>query len=291
MQKRYLVGAIAAACLVIALVLTLVFTLGGGSGGEGLPKRQLPDSATPEKIMLEGLNATDAASSLHIDFNYSVMVPPNAQQAYATEFKTEGSGDYDAKANNASGHMNIPAFQTDFNWILFEGKEYFQRADQSWYEMPSGSQLPVPPISEITRNTSDYMDNFEKINRLEDDTVNQRNCYHIALVPNFDKIMSNEQFLNIIKGGAEQTNEEVLKNIENLKNELKDANVNYEYWIDKEYLVLRRLVSSVEMVDKGDAKNPAMTVKITYEVDFPAYNVKVKVAPPQTSMLYQGSNQ
>jgi hypothetical protein len=288
MRKRHLAAIILLPCLLLCLSL-LVVACGGGS--EGLPKRQLPDSATPEKIMLEGLNATDGATSLHFDFNYSVMIPPNAQQAYATEFKTEGTGDYDAKNNSASGNMSVPAFETDFNWILFDGKSYFQATDQSWYEMPNGSQMTVPSISEITRNTSEYMDNFEKISRLEDETVNSRDCYHIALVPNFDKIMSNEQFLETIKGETEQTNEETLKNIDQLKNELKNANVNYEYWIDKQYLVLRRMLSSVEMVMQGDANNPSLNVKIVNEIDFPNYNVKVSVAPPETSMLYQEPSQ
>jgi hypothetical protein len=228
MRKRYLAAIIILPCLALAIVLTLVFTLGGSSGSEGLPKRQLPDSATPEKIMLEGLNATDGATSLHFDFNYSVMIPPTGQQTYTSEIKIEGEGDYDAKSGNATGHMNWPSFETEFNWVLFGGKSYFQVANENWYELPNGSQWTIPSVSEITRNTAEYMDNFEKINRLEDEVVNSRDCYHIALVPNFDKIMSNQQFLDTIKGETSQSNDETAKNIDELKQELKNANVNYE---------------------------------------------------------------
>ena len=272
------------------LVVSLLITACGGSGREGLPKRQLPDSATPEKIMLEGLNATDAATSLHFDFNYSVMVPPTGQQTYTSEIKFEGNGDFDSKSGNATGYMNWLSFETEINWVIFENKYYFQVADQEWYELPAGSQLGVPSISEISRSTSEYMDNFEKINRLEDETVNQRDCYHIVLVPNYEKIMSNEQFLESIKGEAVQSNEETLENIDELKQDLENASVNYEYWIDKEYLVLRRLLTNVEMVHTGDAENPSYTAKLINEIDFPSYNIKIEVAPPQTSMLYQESS-
>lgn len=275
-------------CFVLVISLLIVAC---GGGPEGLPKRSLPDSATPEKIMLEGLNATDQATSLHFDFNYSVMVPPTGQQTYTSEIKIEGQGDYDAKSGNATGHMNWPSFQTQFNWVLFDGKSYFQVENENWYELPNGSQWTIPSVSEITRNTSEYMDNFQKINRLEDETVDQRSCYHIALVPNFDKIMSNEQFLNTIKGEAAQTNEETLKNIDELKKELENANVNFEYWIDKEYLVLRRTLTNVEMLQPGDAQNPSYTAKLITEIDFPTYNIKIQVAPPQTSMLYQEPSQ
>jgi Family of unknown function (DUF6612) len=288
MRKRYLAGIIILPCL--ALLVSLLVLSCGGSGSEGLPKRQLPDSATPEKIMLEGLNATDAATSLHFDFNYSVMVPPTGQQTYTSEIKIEGEGDYDAKSGDAEGHMNWPSFETEFNWVLFEGKSYFQVANESWYELPNGSQWTIPSVSEITRNTAEYMDNFEKINRLEDEVVNSRDCYHIALVPNFDAIMSNQQFLDTIKGETSQSNEETAQNIDQLKQELKNATVNYEYWIDKDYLVLRRTLCNVEMVEQGD-QNTSYTAKLITEIDFPFYNVKVTVAPPETSMLYQQPSQ
>lgn len=291
MRKRYVGAIILLPCLVLVVSLVIA-ACGGGSGPEGLPKRQLPESATPEKIMLEGLNATDGATSLHFIFDYSVVVPPTAQQTFTSEIKIEGEGDYDAKSGNAIGEMNWSSFQTEFSWVLFGEKSYFKVQDSdSWYELPTGAQWSIPSVSEITRNTAEYMENFEKISRLEDEVVNNRNCYHIALVPNIDAIISNEQFLNTIKGEAEQSNEETLKNLEELKQELKNANITYDYWIDKEYLVLRRIIANVEMVEKGDAQNPSYTAKVITEMDFPNYNIKVTVAPPETSMMYKGSSQ
>jgi hypothetical protein len=42
---------------------------------------------------------------------------------------------------------------------------------------------------------------------------------------------------------------------------------------------------------QGDANSPSLNVRIVNEIDFPNYNVKVSVAPPETSMLYQEPSQ
>ncbi len=241
--------------------------------------------------MLEGLNATDEAKSLHFQFDYTVSIPPTGKQPYTSEIALNGEGDYDANSGNAQGHMEWPSFKTEFDYRLYDGKSYIcSSEDGTWLEMPEGSNLNIPSISEITRNTAEYMDNFEKINRLEDEVVNERDCYHIAMVPNFEAIMQNPQFLNMITGGAGQLNEEAKQSLEQLKEQLKEASVKYDYWIDKQYLVLRRTLSNIEMIEKSDQQNPSYTVKIVSETDFPTYNVPVKVIPPENSTIYTGSS-
>jgi len=132
------------------------------------------------------------------------------------------------------------------------------------------------------------MDNFQKITRLEDEVVNDRDCYHIAMVPNFDAIMENQQFLDMIKGDQEQLDEEAMGKLEEVKESLKEANVNYEYWFDKEFLVLRRTLYNIEMVEAGDEQNPAYTVKLIMEIDFPTYNQEMDVTKPEQAMMYKG---
>jgi hypothetical protein len=289
MRKKSLGAALVLLGLVVAVALSAAAC--GGGGSEGLPKRELPDNATPEKIMLEGLNATDAATSLHFLFDYSVVIPPTGKQPYTSEIALNGEGDYDAKSGDAQGHMVWPSFKTEFDYRLIDDKSYISSSgDGTWYEMPEGSNLNIPSISEITRNTAEYMDNFEKINRLEDELVNERDCYHIAMVPNFEAIMQNPEFLNSITGSAGQLDEEAKQRLEDLKAQLKEASVKYDYWIDKEYLVLRRTLSNIEMVEKSDQQTPSYTVKIVSQTDFPTYNVNVKVVPPENPTLYKGSS-
>lgn len=277
----FLVGMIAALSILVAAC--------GNGTSEGLMKRELPENATPEKIMLDGLNATDAAETLHYIFDYSFIIPPTGQQAYTSEVALNGEGDYDAKSGNARAHMAWPSFEVEFDYVLYDGVQYY-RAEESgpWYELPAGSSLSVPSISEITRNTAEYMDNFQKITRLEDSEVNGRDCYHIAMVPNFDAIMENEQFLEMIQGDEGQLDEETLSSLENIKESLKDASVNYEYWFDKETLVLRRTLYNIEMVEQGDEESPPYTVKLIMEIDFTQYNQEVDITRPEQSMMHKG---
>ncbi|RJP32518.1 MAG: hypothetical protein C4536_05950 [Actinobacteria bacterium] len=271
------------------VVIALMVAACGDSTSEGLMKRELPENATPEKIMLDGLNATDAAESLHYIFDYSFIIPPTGQQAYTSEVALNGEGDYDANSGNAQAHMAWPSFEIEFDYVLYDGVQYYRTEENgTWYELPAGSSLSIPSISEITRNTAEYMDNFQKITRLEDATVNDRDCYHIAMVPNFDAIMENQQFLDMIQGDEEQLDDETLGKLENIKESLKDASVNYEYWFDKETLVLRRTLYNIEMVEPGDEQNPAYTVKLIMEIDFPVYNQQVDIGKPEQSMMYKG---
>jgi hypothetical protein len=99
--------------------------------------------------------------------------------------------------------------------------------------------------------------------------------------------MENEDFLDLLKGEEEQLDEETMAQIEELKEMLKDASVNYEYWIDKEYLVLRRTLYNIEMVEPGDEETSPYTVKVIMEVDFPTYNLEVVVTQPENTEMYQ----
>jgi len=287
MHKRTM-GAMALT-ICVAVAVSLVVAACGGGGSEGLMKREMPDNATPEKIMLEGLNATDAAKTLEYIFDYSFVIPPTGQQAYTSEVALNGEGGYNAQSGNAQAHMVWPSFEIEFDYVLYDGVQYYRTEENGqWYELPAGSSLSIPSISEITRNTAEYMDNFQKITRLEDTVVNDRDCYHIAMVPNFDAIMENQQFLDMIKGDQEQLDEEALSKLEEVKESLKEASVNYEYWFDKEYMVLRRTLYNIEMVEAGDEQNPSYTVKLIMEIDFPTYNQELDVTKPEQAMMYKG---
>lgn len=279
--------------VVVALLLVVLPLLAAACGeeGEGLLKRELPANASPEKIMLEGLNATDEVRSIHYLFDYSIIIPPTGEKPYTTEINLQGEGDYDAATGNAQAHVTWPAFEVEYDYCLYDGKQYFRSSlGGNWYELPENYGFTVPTISEITRNTSEYMDNFQKISRLDDQEVGGRDCYHIALVPNFDAIMENEQFLEMLEEGGE-LDEETRARIEEMKEKLKDAAVDFEYWIDKEYLVFRRTLYTIELVERGDETTPPYTVKLVMEMDFPVYNLPVSVSPPGNALLYKDAGE
>ncbi len=273
----------------LAVATSLLAAACGGGNAEGLLRRELPENATPEKIMLDGLNATDAAKTLHYVFDYAFIIPPSGMQAYTSEVALNGEGDFDSASRNSRAHMVWPSFDIEFDYTLYDGVQYYRSdVDGPWYELPAGSSLSIPSVSEITRNTAEYMDNFQKITRREDEVVNGRDCYHIAMVPNFGAIMENQEFLDMIKGDQEQLAEDALSRLEEIKESLKEASVNYEYWFDKEYLVLRRTVYNIEMVQAGGEENLSYTVKMIMEIDFPAYNHEVEISKPQEAQPRKG---
>jgi hypothetical protein len=286
MRRKRAIGPALFVCLIFAISVMAVAC--GGGGSEGLPRRELPDNATPEKIMLEGLNATDGAKTLHYKFNYSFKIPPTAEQTYTREVSFEGEGNYDASSGDAEAHMIWHSFDMEFDYKLYRGIQYYRtKEDGTWYQLPQGRNLAVPSISEITRNTAEYMDNFQKISRLDDQVINDRDCYHIAMVPNFDAIMQNQQFLDMLRGEREQLDEETLKKIEETQQRLKNASVVYEYWIDKEYLVLRRTLYNIEIMETDEKTQSSYPVKLVMEIEFPAYNVKLNISPPESSVMHE----
>ncbi|WP_287155710.1 hypothetical protein [Candidatus Solincola tengchongensis] len=279
----------AAGLLFLGLCLVLGAAACGNRNPEGLLKREVPENATPEKIMLEGLNATDEVNSLHYVFDYAFIVPPTGKQPYTAEVRLTGEGDYDAATENAKARLVWSTFNKEFEYVLFDGVQYFRAVDgDRWYELPGESTLRIPSVSEIARNTAEYLDNFQKITRLQDEMVEGRDCYHIAMVPNFDAIMEDEEFLNMIRGEGE-LGESKLAELERIKEQLKEASVNYEYWFDKEYLVLRRTLYNIEMVQKGEGDTPPYTVKVIMEIAFPLYNQKVEISKPENTLLYKES--
>ena len=287
-MRRSLAGTLALlVCLAVGISL-LAAACGGGSS-EGLLKRELAENATPERIMLDGLNATDEAAALHYVFDYSFIIPPTGMQAYTSEVALNGEGDFDAGSGNARAHMVWPAFDIEFDYVLYDGVQFYRSDEEGpWYELPAGSTLSIPSVSEITRNTADYMDNFQKITRREDEEINGRGCYHIAMVPNFDAIMQNQEFLDMLKGDEERLAEDALSRLEEIKDSLKEAHVNYEYWFDKEFLVLRRTAYNIEMVQAGDEENPPYAVKMVMRIDFPTYNAEVEIARPENVRAPRG---
>ncbi|MEJ5186509.1 MAG: hypothetical protein WHT46_05455 [Candidatus Geothermincolales bacterium] len=270
-------------CVSLILVVGLcVSCLSCGKGsGEGLLKRELPENATPEKIMLEALKTTDEAKTLSYTFEYSLVIPPYGGKTYTSEVRLEGEGQYEASSGNAKVHITWPAFETEFDYVLYQGKPYFRPAGRDkWYEMPSSTQFTFPSIAELTRDASEYINNFQRITRMADEPVGERDCYHISLVPDFDTILQNENFLNMVFPEG-TLDEEATEKLKELRERLRGASVNYEYWIDKEYLVLRKTHYSVELQEPGDEKNPPFTIRLVMTLYFPSYNVEVNIERPQ----------
>lgn len=294
--KRHRVPVVA---LLTVLAGLLAFTGGcgkkGGAPGEGLPKRELPENATPQKILLEAVKATEEVQTLEFRMDYTILIPPSGNELRSATLHMQGDGVFDVRTGNSRATvtwLEWNNFQTEY--IIFEGRHYF-KVYNNWYEMPAGMTVG-PNISEMTRNTSEYLNNFQTINRMDDEEVNGRDCFHISMVPNFENILEQPEIKEFIRqtvlaeSGADMLSDEKLQEqIEKFKQELQKTGVSYEYWIDKETLTMRRTYYKIEAKAPATDSKETRTFQIIMEMAFPKYNVDVQISKPEVAMQWKGN--
>gem|GEM_PF-1018481 len=285
---------------VLAVLLSAVLALAAGCGnkgglaGEDLPKRELPENATPQKILLEAVKATEEVKSLEFRMDYTILIPPSGNELRSATLHMQGDGVFDVRTGNSRATvtwLEWNNFQTEY--VIYEGKHYF-KVYNNWYEMPAGMTVG-PNISEMTRNTSEYLNNFQTINRMEDEEVNERDCFHISMVPNFENILEQSEVKDFIKqsvlaeSGQDLSEEKLEEKIEQFKQDLQKTGVSYEYWIDKETLTMRRTYYKIEAKAPSADSKEARTFQIIMEMAFPKYNVDVQVNRPEVAMQWKGN--
>ncbi len=280
---------------VISDLLLLVALTGckGGGTGEGLLKRSLPANPSPEKILIESINATNEVRSMEFKEEKAAIIPATGN-ARATSLRTVLDVRADQETGDAQGFMEWVELNINIEYILHQNKYYwrFENKD-TWYEMPS-TTAPTFDVSKITGNIGEFMKNFQTIDRLEDELINGRDCYHISMIPNFQNILEQsaivDYFRNVLSSDPQKplTEEEFRKKLEEYKDVLSSAQYTFEYWVDKEYLVIRRIYyhSQASMPLKSDGGTTFL--KLSIDTVFPKYNVKVEVTPPETAIEWKG---
>lgn len=287
-----------AICLAITMVALVAFLAGcgskGGSTGEGLPKRELPENATPEKILLEGTKATSDVKSFDFMMEMKIIVPPVGSEVNASSMTMQTNGVWDNQSGNVEATLTIPELNNfSADYIVYDSR-YYINVNDTWREMSSNTIL-APGVADITRETSEYLKNYQTISRLDDEVINGRDCYHISMVPNLEVTLDRPEIVEFIKqtvtqqAGRELTEQEFAAKLEEVKASLKTTGAVKEYWVDKESLVLRRTVTNIEDKMQIDKSSAPITTKSIVEMDFPKYNVSTDISPPEVSMEWKGN--
>lgn len=293
-KRRKVLGAAASAAVIMVVLAALAAGCGGGgSTGENLPKRELPENATAEKILLESNKASEDVKSFEFKTESSIIVPPQGAQAQASQTTFQNDGVCDNQTGNIEATMRIVGLENfKVDYIIYDNKYYyFLEGENTWYEQDS-SAIAVPKAGDMTRQTSEYFKNYQSISRLDDEMVNGRDCYHISLVPDLQVTMENPEIVDLVKlmlneqyakEGKQLTEAEMDAALEEVKKSTINKGVVKEYWVDKESLVIRRDITNIETSVTID-KNNTMSGKYIIETVYPTYNVPTDIAPPEVSM-------
>ncbi len=287
-----------AICLAITMVVLVSLLAGcggkGGSTGEGLPKRELPENATPEKILLEGTKATSDVQSFDFISEIKFIVPPVGSEVSASSMTMQTDGIWDYKSGNMKATLTIPELNNySADYIVCDGR-YYINVNDSWREMSSESTQSVG-VADITRQTSEYLKNYQTISRLDDEVINGRDCYHVSMVPNLEDILKQPEMTEMLRqianqqAGHELTDEEFAAKLAEEEATLKTTGAVMEYWVDKETLVLRRTVTNMESKMQIDKSSAPITTKRITEIDFTKYNVATDISPPEVSLEWKGN--
>ncbi len=294
MRRRLFATAVCAAMIMVVLA-SLAAGCGnsGGSTGEGLPKRELPENATAEKILLESNKASEDVRSFEFKTESSIIVPPQGTQAQASKTTFMNDGVCDNTTGNIEATMRIVGLENfSLDYVIYDNKYYyFMASDNTWYEQDSSS-VAIPKAGDMTRQTSEYFKNYQAINRLDDEVVNGRDCYHISMVPDLEVTLENADIVELVKTmiteqyakeGKQLTEDEMNAALDEVRNSTINKGVVKEYWVDKESLVIRRDITNIETSVKLD-KNNTLSGKYVIETVYPNYNVPTDIAPPEVSM-------
>lgn len=268
---------------VFLTAILIAITGCGDDTGESLKKRDIPADATAEKLLLEAVKATNEAESIHYLTRYMLEVPQTQTDPRGVAIEMSGEGDLDVSTKNSRSDYKWMGI--DISFIVHDGKQFFKRAGtQYWYEIPEGAGLSSPNVAEMTTDFSKYLENFKSINRMEDAVINTRDCYHLKVEPNLEATV--EQHFENLLTVPDDTFE---SDLESLKQQIKDQGLSarYEFWIDKEYLVYRRMIVVMDMRVIPQGESDPTNISVSFELDFPSYNQGAEIVPPEVSMPWK----
>ncbi len=258
-------------------VLLIAAILAAGCGnktGESLPRRELAADATAEKILVEAVKATDDTRTMHYMVEAVMEVPASQEQTKRVALDLWADADLIVASGDSRGSLEWGTVSIDF--VSVGGTMFYRSTeDGDWFYLPAQSQLAAPDIASLTRNATAYLKNYKSIEQAGDEEVNGRPCYHLVLVPDITAMLAQPEFqelLNLGSGAAD---------IETLQQQLQDAAMTVDYWVDKEYLVIRRNKLHWQLRLQSGEQLPFTEVISDFDMYFTLYNQELSIEPPE----------
>lgn len=256
--------------LVIAVTL-LAILLPGCDGG--------PDAET---VLKNSLNASkEDIKSVHFELTQVTKLPraPMSEggEIQPQEFEQNASGSYDLVSGNFEVETTVQiedrSLQVKMRQV--EGKQYWEIAG-NWYEVPVSSEI-VPSVTQAL-SVSQYLKEFETIEKLGDENIDDDSCYHIRAIPNMEELVKQPGVTDLLKDPSGEQVRTV--------DELKEMDVTFDFYIRKQDNYFKRSVSVVkskapnEFIKLGYAQ-PGDQMEQEATVTFSNFNDEVQYKVPE----------
>ncbi len=229
---------------ILAIFFIAVLAAGGILAGcgdrskEALPKRSLPSDASPETILVEALRNTNEAQTFHYSLEWATTILPTREQTQKALIDMKVDADQDMQSASAKGTESIANVTLEF--VIVDGTEYRkdQYGGEGWIAAPQ--QTALLDFGPVVQNATEYLKNFESIEQLSDENIDGRPCIHLRLQADVMTMLNDPNLRQFLATGPTGANNDVTIDIDKYRSSLQSLVLNIEYWVDKEYLVLRK---------------------------------------------------
>ncbi len=266
------------AAIMVAALVGGVFAGCGSGNSEALPKRSLPSDVSAETILVEALRNTNEARSFHYNLEWVTTILPTRQQTEKALIEMKVKADQDMQNSSARGTQSIANVTLDF--VIVGDTEY--RKDQysdSWITVPQETALL--DFGSVVKNATEYLKNFQSIERVSDQTIDGRPCIHLKLRADVMSMLNDPNLREFLATGPAGSNNGVTIDIDKYRASLQDLQLSIEYWVDKDYLVLRKSYQQwQERMKPGTAAEVGSDRDITMTMLLSAYNQPLNIQVP-----------
>jgi len=195
------------------------------------------------------------------------------------DYVQQASGDYDLRTGDFQVKTDI-ATGVPVTMLQVGKKQYWEIAG-NWYDVPQAVQLS-PAVTQAL-SVSQYIKEFDSLEKKGDVSIDGESCYHVRAVPNMKELIKQPGITELLKDPSGQQVRTV--------DELEGMKAVFDFFVQKNHDYFKRSASearikaSNEFIKAGYAQ-PGDNVTQTATVTFSKFNEKVVFkAPEKTSPL------
>ena len=275
-NKKFII--ITLAVVMVAALVGGIFAGCGSGTSEALPKRFLPSDASAETILVEALRNTNETRTFHYNLEWATTILPTRQQTDKALIDMKVAADQDMQNSSAQGTQSIANVTLDF--VIVGNTEYRKEPrSNSWVAVPQ--QTALLDFGSVVKNATEYLKNFQSIEQVGEETIDGRPCIHLKLQADVMSMLDRPDLRQFLTSGPAGANNNVTIDIDKYRASLQDLQLSIEYWVDKDYLVLRKSYQQwQERMKPGTSPDVGSDRDITLTMLMSAYNQPLNIQAP-----------